>query len=80
MQPRWVEFASHTDRMTSQVDKQLLEEGVAEVGTWWSSLRSPPGQAGTTNMVKVHKIGDLPDGGANIDALRRGDADVMLSS
>ncbi|GAB3843291.1 pyruvate kinase [Nesterenkonia populi] len=78
VQPRWVEFASHTDRMTSQVDKQLLEEGLAEVGDLVViAAGSPPGQAGTTNMVKVHKVGDLPDGGANIDALRRGDTGVL---
>lgn len=78
VQPRWVEFASHTDRMTAQVDKQLLEEGVAEPGDLVViAAGSPPGQAGTTNMVKVHRVGDLPDGGVDAEALRRGDTDVL---
>ena len=66
VQPRWVEFASHTDKMTAQVDKQLLEEGIAETGDLVViAAGSPPGQAGTTNMVKVHKIGDVFDTGAH---------------
>ncbi|MDO5492708.1 MAG: pyruvate kinase [Nesterenkonia sp.] len=59
VQPRWVEFASHTDKMTAQVDKLLLEEGVAQPDDLVViAAGSPPGQAGTTNMVKVHRIGD----------------------
>ncbi|MCT1607567.1 pyruvate kinase [Nesterenkonia massiliensis] len=78
VQPRWVEFASHTDRMTAQVERQLLEEGIADVGDLVViAAGSPPGQAGTTNMVKVHRIGDLPDGGVDLEALRRGDADAL---
>ncbi|RJN33116.1 pyruvate kinase [Nesterenkonia natronophila] len=77
VQPRWVEFASHTDKMTAQVEKLLLEEGVAAPGTLVViAAGSPPGQAGTTNMVKVHRIGDLPDGGLSVEALRRGEASV----
>jgi len=73
VQPRWVEFATHTDTMTAQVDKLLLEEGVAKLGELVViAAGSPPGQAGTTNMVKVHRIGDLHDAG-DIDTLRRGD-------
>jgi pyruvate kinase len=77
VQPRWVEFASHTDKMTAQVEKLLLEEGVAAPGDLVViAAGSPPGQAGTTNMVKVHRIGDLPDGGISVEALRRGEASV----
>lgn len=77
VQPRWVEFASHTDKMTGQVDKLLLEEGVAESGDLVViAAGSPPGQAGTTNMVKVHRIGDIPDG-ADVEALRRGDPGAL---
>ncbi|WP_022873302.1 pyruvate kinase [Nesterenkonia alba] len=75
VQPRWVEFAPHTDQITAQVDKLLLEEGIAEPGDLVViAAGSPPGQAGTTNMVKVHRIGDLPDGGVDVEALRRGEA------
>ncbi|GAA1170581.1 MULTISPECIES: pyruvate kinase [Nesterenkonia] len=74
VQPRWVEFASHTDKMTAQVDKLLLEEGIAQPEELVViAAGSPPGQAGTTNMVKVHRIGDISDA-ADIDSLRRGDA------
>lgn len=74
VQPRWVEFAPHTDKMTGQVDKLLLEEGIAKDGDLVViAAGSPPGQAGTTNMVKVHRIGDLPDGGIDVEALRRGE-------
>ena len=74
VQPRWVEFASHTDRMTAQVDKLLLEEGIAQPDDLVViAAGSPPGQAGTTNMVKVHRIGDLPDGSEDLESLRRGD-------
>lgn len=78
VQPRWVEFASHTDLMTEQVEQLLLEEGVAERGDLVViAAGSPPGRAGTTNMVKVHRIGDVPDGGVDAEALRRGDRSVM---
>ena len=73
VQPRWVEFAGHTDEMTAQVDKQLLEEGIAQPNDLVViAAGSPPGQAGTTNMLKVHRIGDLPEH-QDIEALRRGD-------
>ncbi|HIX00554.1 MAG TPA: pyruvate kinase [Candidatus Nesterenkonia stercoripullorum] len=73
VQPRWVEFASHTDKMTGQVEKQLLEEGIAHIGDMVViAAGSPPGQAGTTNMVKVHRIGDIHDVG-DVDELHGGD-------
>ncbi|WP_010525385.1 pyruvate kinase [Nesterenkonia sp. F] len=73
VQPRWVEFASHTDKMTAQVDKLLLEEGIAKPDDLVViAAGSPPGQAGTTNMVKVHRIGDIPDS-ADLATLQRGD-------
>lgn len=78
VQSRWVEFASHTDTMTEQVEKLLLEEGIAETGDLVViAAGSPPGRAGTTNMVKVHRIGDIPYGGADHEAIRRGDRSVL---
>ena len=78
VQSRWVEFASHTDTMTEQVEKLLLEERIAEAGDLVViAAGSPPGQAGTTNMVKVHRIGDMPAGGVDTEALRRGDTGVL---
>ena len=74
VQSRWVEFASHTDTMTEQVEKLLLEEGIAETGDLVViAAGSPPGQVGTTNMVKVHRIGDIPYGGYDAGALQRGE-------
>jgi pyruvate kinase len=29
---------------------------------------SPPGKAGSTNMLKVHKVGDLADAGSHGEA------------
>ena len=64
--------------MVYNLERQFLEEGIADVGDLVViAAGSPPGQAGTTNMVKVHRIGDLPDGGVDIEALRRGDADAL---
>ncbi|MDR8018511.1 pyruvate kinase [Nesterenkonia aerolata] len=75
VQPRWVEFASHTDKMTAQVDKLLLEEGVAQPDDLVViAAGSPPGQAGTTNMVKVHRIGDAAE---TPDIATIGDDDVL---
>lgn len=64
VQPRLVEFAEHTDKMTAQVDRHLLEEGLAELDDLVViAAGSPPGQAGTTNSLKVHKVGDVADAG-----------------
>ena len=32
---------------------------------------SPPGVAGTTNLVKVHRVGDVADAGELIDSRRQ---------
>ena len=54
-------------------DRLLLEEGIAQPDDLVViAAGSPPGQAGTTNMVKVHRIGDIPDS-ADLATLQRGD-------
>lgn len=62
VQPIRVPMVEHTDEMTEQVDSQLIEKGLAIEGdVVVIAAGSPPGQAGSTNLIKVHKIGDLAD-------------------
>ncbi|QCU78142.1 pyruvate kinase [Citricoccus sp. SGAir0253] len=70
--PRMVPFASSTDEMTAQVDRSLLQEGIAGVNDLVViAAGSPPGQAGSTNTVKVHRIGDLADSGGLLQGYQR---------
>ncbi|WP_028278817.1 pyruvate kinase [Arthrobacter sp. H5] len=64
IQPLLVEFAEHTDQMTAQVDRVLFEQGLVEPDDLVViAAGSPPGQAGSTNSIKVHKVGDIADAG-----------------
>ncbi len=68
VQARLVEYADHTDKMTAQVDERLLSEGLAEVNDLVCiAAGSPPGQAGSTNTLRIHKVGDLADAGQLLD-------------
>lgn len=68
VEPVLVPMVAHTDAMTEQVDHILLAKKVVEEGDLVViSAGSPPGQAGSTNLVKVHKVGDLADLGKNSD-------------
>lgn len=59
------EEADSTDAMTALVDRALLSGGLAETNQLIvMAAGSPPGVAGSTNMLKVHRIGDLDDAGA----------------
>jgi pyruvate kinase len=52
----------HTDEMTAQVDRSLLDMEIVEDGDLVViAAGSPPGQAGSTNSLKVHRVGDLAD-------------------
>jgi len=54
-----VERVTHTDAMYIQVDEVLLNEGLAEVGDVVVVISgSPPGIAGFTNDLRVHRVGD----------------------
>ena len=54
----------HTDDMVQQVDKALLEIGRASVGERVVIVAGvPPGIPGTTNGMRVHKIGSAGPGG-----------------
>jgi len=50
---------THTDAMYMQVDEVLIGEGLAEVGDVVVVISgSPPGIAGSTNDLRVHRVGD----------------------
>ncbi|MFC6355473.1 pyruvate kinase [Luethyella okanaganae] len=54
-----VDRVSHTDLMFSQIDDVLLGNGMAEVGDKVVVISgSPPGIVGSTNDIRVHKVGD----------------------
>ena len=66
IQPVLVPMVGHTDEMTSQVDRNLLKMDLVEDGDMVViAAGSPPGKAGSTNMLKVHKVGDLADAGSH---------------
>lgn len=60
-----VEPVTHTDEMFGQVDDVLLGKGLAAVGEKVVVIAgSPPGIAGSTNDLRVHKIGDVHNAAA----------------
>ncbi|MBT1002024.1 pyruvate kinase [Paenarthrobacter sp. DKR-5] len=62
IQPILVDMVDHTDAMTAQVDRELLERGLVQNDDLVViAAGSPPGQVGSTNSLKVHKVGDLSD-------------------
>jgi pyruvate kinase len=49
----------HTDEMVREVERQLLELGRARTGDYVVIVAgTPPGRRGTTNMLKIHRLGD----------------------
>jgi pyruvate kinase len=55
---------AHTDDMVVQVDKALLDIGRATIGEKVVIVAGvPPGVPGTTNGMRVHKIGMAGMGG-----------------
>jgi pyruvate kinase len=55
-----VPLVRHTDDMLHQVDRALLDLGRARPGDYVVIVAgSPPGQPGSTNMLRVHKLGSL---------------------
>jgi pyruvate kinase len=54
-----VDRVKHTDQMFHQVDDILLREGLAVVGDKVVVISgSPPGVSGSTNDLRVHRVGD----------------------
>ena len=57
--PKMVPFAGTTDAMTQQVEDSLVSEGIAAKGDLVViAAGSPPGQVGSTNTLRVHRVGD----------------------
>ena len=60
-----VDLVTHTDAMFKQVDDILLAKGLAEVGDKVVVISgSPPGITGSTNDLRVHRIGDAANAAA----------------
>ncbi|MGL5858450.1 MAG: pyruvate kinase [Angustibacter sp.] len=56
-------FVKHTDEMAMQVDQVLLGDGRVKRGDLVIVVAgSPPGIPGSTNALRVHRIGDAVDG------------------
>ncbi len=54
-----VPMARHTDQMAFEVDKELLDSGRCQEGDRVIIVAgSPPGIPGSTNALRVHRIGD----------------------
>jgi pyruvate kinase len=67
IQSTLVEHVAHTDRMFIQVDDYLLSNDLAAVGDKVVVISgSPPGIVGSTNDIRVHKVGDAVHGAAPI--------------
>ena len=60
-----VDPVTHTDHMVRQVEAKLLELGRCVVGDHITIVAgSPPGIPGSTNAMRVHRIGDAAGGAA----------------
>ncbi|HEX6921700.1 MAG TPA: pyruvate kinase alpha/beta domain-containing protein, partial [Actinomycetes bacterium] len=56
-------YVRHTDEMVRQVDRLLLEAGRVERGDLVVIVGgTPPGIPGSTNAMRVHRIGDAVGG------------------
>ena len=65
--PTLVEHVTHTDKMFIQVDDYLLTNDLAKVGDKVVVISgSPPGIVGSTNDIRVHKVGDAVHGAAPV--------------
>ncbi len=54
-----VPWVAHTDEMVGQVESELLEMGVYQKGDKIVIVAgSPPGTPGSTNSLRVHRLGD----------------------
>jgi len=54
-----VPMVGHTDEMVQQVERALLDLGRAKEGDLVCVVAgTPPGRRGTTNMLKIHRLGD----------------------
>ncbi|GAA4482165.1 pyruvate kinase [Microbacterium panaciterrae] len=60
-----VDMVTHTDMMYHQVDEHLLGSGLAKEGDKVVVISgSPPGIIGSTNDLRIHRVGDAASGAA----------------
>jgi pyruvate kinase len=60
-----VEEVTHTDDMMHQVDEVLIGKGIAKIGDEVVVVAgTPPGIPGSTNSLRVHRVGDAINGAA----------------
>jgi pyruvate kinase len=65
IEPNFAPFIETTDGMVVEVERRLLEMGRCAEGDLVVIVAgSPPGIVGSTNAVRVHRIGDALDGAA----------------
>lgn len=63
VEPIVIPPAKHTDEMVKQIDSTLLDTGRAQVGENIVIVAgSPPGIPGSTNAMRVHRVGDAVGG------------------
>jgi pyruvate kinase len=63
VEPLLTPMVKHTDEMVLQADKMLIEGKRAEIGELVVIVAgSPPGIPGSTNAMRVHKVGDAVNG------------------
>ena len=63
IEPLLTTMVKHTDEMVLQADKMLLEGKRAREGELVMIVAgSPPGIPGSTNAMRVHKVGDAVNG------------------
>ena len=63
VEPLITPMVKHTDEMVLQADKMLIEGKRAEIGELVMIVAgSPPGIPGSTNAMRVHKVGDAVNG------------------
>lgn len=73
-----VKEVKHTDQMARQVDTVLLESGRAKEGEFVVIIAgSPPGISGSTNALRVHRMGDAIKG---LAASYRDDSDADVAT
>ncbi|OMH33103.1 pyruvate kinase [Tersicoccus sp. Bi-70] len=72
LQPVYSKTVEHTDQMTEFVDTFLQENRLVDIDDLVViAAGSPPGQVGTTNSLKVHKVGDRGDSGTVLEGSAR---------
>jgi pyruvate kinase len=63
VEPLITEMVSHTDEMVKQVDGVIIDSKRASIGDNVVIVAgSPPGIPGSTNALRVHRVGDAVAG------------------